>query len=339
MAGIPQSGKADLARAIVEKYIQTALRTGRGYSKRFISTVLFSENPDLYTDEEDARKYVRYVCGSQGDYSRKGQSDDLKKKFALIADPHIELTNPEPYIIPEGYKNTLVLADIHSKFYNKQAFEIAINDGKKNGCDSVIIDGDFMDFYQFSRFDKSPRVVKDFYEEQELGTELLQMLQNEFGIVFCKKGNHDIRLEMHIQKLSATMPELQDYVTYQDWLFYGGTNTVFIEDYRHIQYGKLNIIHGHEYQGGGGIHVAHNRLNKTFDNVLSAHSHKSQSMIRTTINREIFGSWAIGCMCSLNPRYNAKNDWTNGFAIVRKDNNGDFEVENKVIYNDKLFSV
>lgn len=90
---------------------------------------------------------------------------------------------------------------------------------------------------------------------------------------------------------------------------------------------------------GGGIHVAYNRLNKTFDNTLSAHSHKSQGVIKQTINREVFGSWAVGCLCNLTPRYCAKNDWTNGFAIIRRDNSGDFEVENKVIFGEKLFSV
>lgn len=329
----------DLARECIEKYIQIALRTGRGYSKRYITKVLYNENPDVFKDEEDARQSVRYVLGVQGKRSRRGQAEDLKRQFALIPDPSVEIINPEPYIIPEGYKNTLVIADIHSKFYNRAAFEIAVNDAKKNGCDSVIINGDFMDFYRESRFDKSPRVVADFYDEQEWGVGVLQMLQNEFGIVFLKKGNHDIRLEVQIQKLAATMPELQDYVTYVDWLFYEGTNTVIIEDYRHLQYGKLNIIHGHEYQGGGGIHVAHNRLNKAFDNILSAHSHRSQSTIKQTINRDILGSWAVGCMCNLSPRYSPKNDWTNGFAIIRRDSTGDFEVENKVIYGDKLFSV
>lgn len=334
----PKSGKNELARGYIEKYIQIATRTGRGFSKRFIANVMYSENPDIFKDEEGARQAVRFVLGAQGKKSNMGQSEDLKREFALIAEPHTELINPEPYIIPSGYKNTLVISDIHSKFYNKAAFEVAVNDGLKNKCDSVLIDGDFMDFYQFSRFDKSPRVVADFSNEQEWGVDILSLLQSTFGKVFLKKGNHDMRLEMHIQKLAATMPELQDYMTYEDWLFYKGTNTTFIEDYRHIKFGKLNIIHGHEYQGGGGVHVAYNRLNKTFDNVLSAHSHKSQGVIRQTINGEVFGSWTIGCLCNLKPRYNPKNDWTNGFAIIRKDSTGDFEVENKVIFGDKLFS-
>ena len=331
--------KIDVARTYIEKYIEIGQRTGKGFSKRFIATVLYSENPEQFKDAEDARKFIRAALNALGSAKNFSMNEDLTRRFTLISEPQHEITNPEPYIIPKGYKNTLVIGDIHSKFYNRKALEVAINDGVKSGCDSVIINGDFMDFYQFSKFDKNPRVVKDFYTEQEWGVDILSLLQDTFGIVYLKKGNHDIRLEMHIQKLSATTPELQDYITYQDWLFYKGTNTVFVEDYRHIQYGKLNIIHGHEYQGGGGIHVAHNRLNKTFDNVLSAHSHKSQSMIKTTINREVFGSWAIGCMCSLSPRYCPKNDWTNGYAIINKDSAGDFEVENKVIFNNKIFSV
>ena len=331
--------KTDIARTYIEKYIEIGQRTGKGYSKKFIATVLYSENPEVFKDSEDARKYIRMALNANGNRDNSKKNEELTSRFALLSEPQSELANLEPYSIPKGYVNTLVMGDIHSKFYDRKALETAINDGLKNGCDSVIINGDFMDFYQYSKFDKNPRVVSDFYTEQEWGVDVLSLLQDTFGIVYLKKGNHDIRLELHTQKLSASMPELQDYITYQDWLFYKGTNTVFIEDYRHIQYGKLNIIHGHEYQGGGGIHVAHNRLNKTFDNVLSAHSHKSQSLIKTTINREVFGSWTIGCMCSLSPRYSPKNDWTNGYAIIKKDSSGDFEVENKVIFNSRIFSV
>jgi hypothetical protein len=112
-----------------------------------------------------------------------------------------------------------------------------------------------------------------------------------------------------------------------------------IEDYRHIVYGKANIIHGHEYQGGGGIHVAYNRLSKTMDNTISAHSHITQSDFRPDINGNLYGSWSIGCLCNLHPRYNPKNRWTQGFARIEKDESGEFEMLNRMIYNGKTIPV
>lgn len=331
--------KVRLAREIIEEYIEIGIRTGTGVSKRLLAKILYSRNPDIYKDEEDARWCIRYSLNSAGTLNRAKNTPDLERAFALIAEPIRELNNNTPFEIPKVYNNILVINDLHSRFYSKGAFSIAVNNGIKRGVNAVLINGDFMDFYQHSRFDKNPSIIRYFEEEREWGQDILKLLQDTFGQVFLKQGNHDLRRELHIERLSATMPELQGLTSYQDYLFYEGSNTEFIEDYRHITFGKLNIIHGHEYQGGGGIHIAWNRLNKAFDNVLSAHSHRGQSITRQTINKEIFGSWAVGCMCDLNPRYAPKNDWTQGFAIVQRDTEGYFEVENKIIVGKKLCSV
>jgi len=337
MTGV-HNGKLDLAREIIKKYIEIGKQTGRGYSKNFIATVLVSENPDIFKDQEEARFHIRRTLGSKGGTSVNEKSEELKAHFALISEPVHELIDSTPFIMPQGYKSTLFIADLHSRFYNRQALEIAINDGIKQKCDSVIILGDFMDFYGDSKFDKNPSIVEQFGAEQEWGQDILKLLQDTFGYVVLKKGNHDIRRELHIQRLAAKMPEIQGLESYSDYLFYEGTNTQFVEGHRVIEYGKLGCIHGHEYQGGGGIHAAYNRLNKAKQNVVSAHSHISQRDIRMNLKGEPIGSWTLGCMCNLNPAYNPKNDWTNGFGIGQKDASGDFEFENKIIYGKKILT-
>ncbi len=337
-----EKGKVDIARGIVDKYTNLGEKHKRGYSKAYIATVLFEENPDVYKDREDARYYVRYVTKSAGVSvrSRTGNVDELlSKRFALISNPTEELPNPEPYIIPKQYKNTLIIADLHSKFYDRSATEIAINYGVKKGCDSVIIDGDFMDYYGFSKFDRSAITMNGFWDEREWGVDMLQLLQECFGRVFLKKGNHDIRRELSHERLAVQFPDVLDLARYSEYLFFDDSNVEIIEDYRHIVYGKANIIHGHEYQGGGGIHVAYNRLNKTMDNTISAHSHTTQSDFRPDINGNLYGSWSIGCLCNLHPRYNPKNRWTQGFARIEKDESGEFEMLNRMIYNGKTIPV
>ena len=283
------NGKVDIARKYVEKYIQLGIKHNRGYSKKYIATVLSQDHPDIFIDVEDARFFVRYVTKAAGAAIRsKTENVDeiLSKRFALISNPVEELPNPEPYIIPKQYKNTLVIADLHSKFYDRRATEIAINYGVKKGCDSVIIDGDFMDYYGFSKFDRSAITMNGFCDEREWGVDILQLLQECFGKVFLKKGNHDIRRELSHERLAVQFPEVLDLARYSEYLFFDDSNVEIIEDYRHIVYGKANIIHGHEYPGGG-IHVAYNRLNKTMDNTISAHSHITQSDFRPDINRNL----------------------------------------------------
>lgn len=332
------NGKIELARSVVERFIRLGLENNTSYSKRFIASVLKAENPNEFTDIEHARKVIRLSLGATGTRERSRASVDLSRRFALMGTQAEELRNFSPFVIPEAASKTLAIADLHSKFCDMDALKIAIENGIKEKCNSVIIDGDFMDFYGFSRFDKSPMTVEKFYDEQEWGVDVLSLLQECFGRVYLKLGNHDLRRQLNVEKMAAQFPELYNLASYNNYLSFEGSKVQFIEDYNHIVYGKLNIIHGHEYQGGGGIHVAHNRLAKTMDNTLSAHSHKAQSTIRTNINGEAIGSWALGSLCDLHPRYNPKNDWNHGFAILSKSNDGFFEVQNKVIMGNKIFN-
>lgn len=330
--------KTEIAKQYIEKYIEIALKNKSQFSKRFIATVMQAENSERFKDVEDARTFIRMATDTAGRKAKTPEKAELNKFFALIPAEIRDTTTTEPFIIPVSIKKTLWISDIHGRFYDRKALQIAIDYGIKSNCDSVVINGDFLDFYGDSKFDKNPSLVY-LFEEQEWGQEVLQMLQKLFGYVVLKQGNHDVRRELHIQRLSATKPELMDMAKYSDYLFYDGCTVHFVEDYRHIVYGKLNAIHGHEYYGGGGIHVAHNRLHKAFDNVISGHSHVAQSKIKTSISGEVYGSWALGCLCDLHPRYASKNEWVHGFAITEKEPDGSFGVENKAIFNGKIFSV
>lgn len=325
--------KTDLARAIVREYIELGIKHQRGYSKRFIATVLQSKYPDVFKDVEDARVYVRRVTGANG---RKLKMDrQLEEDFALLENPMVEC-ELKPFTVPKQYKKALIINDVHSKFHDRRAIEVAVNHGAKRDCDIVIINGDLFDFYQFSRFDKNNRIRAEFYSEREWVQDFLLLLQKTFGKVVFKKGNHDTRREKLIQKLSADVPEMQGLEDLSDYIMFDGSTVEVVEDYDIIEFGKLNLIHGHEYQGGG-IHVAYNRLNKAMDNVISGHSHVTQSSMKKTVTGKFYGSWAVGCLCSLSPRYNPQNNWNHGFAIVERDSTGDFVVDNRRIIDGRIF--
>jgi hypothetical protein len=194
-----------------------------------------------------------------------------------------------------------------------------------------------MDFYGSSHFDKDPSIIKYFEDEREWGQDTLKLLQDCFGYVVLKKGNHDIRREKKIQQLAIQHEEIRGLETYADYLRYDRSNVQIVEDYNYIKYGKLYIFHGHEYQGGGGKHVAFNRLNKAMKHILSAHSHVSTDYKMKTIDQDVLISCTVGCLCNLHPRYNPLNNWSQGFAIVEREEDGTFEINNKVIINKIIY--
>ena len=327
--------KSDIAREIVQRYIDLGIKHNTSYSKRFIATVLQSEHPDIFKDVENARGIIRVVTGTNGTKKYK-LNEQLTRDFALLEQPIVEC-EIKPYVVGTQYKKALIINDIHSRFYDRKATEVAINNAAKNGCAIVIINGDLLDFYQFSRFDKNPNIMRYFYSEREWVQDFLLLLQKTFGKVVYKKGNHDIRRELLLQRKSADIPEIQGLENIADYVFFDNSTVDVVEDYNVVEFGRLNIIHGHEYQGGGGIHVAYNRMNKAMDNVISGHSHVTQNSVKKSLSGKFYGSWTVGCLCSLSPRYNPQNNWNHGFAIIERDENGNFEVQNKMIVGGKIY--
>ena len=327
--------KKELAREIVNEYIELGLKHKRGYSKRFIATVLQSRHPDRFKDVEDARWVIRSVTGAAKAERTSGQDRQLAADFALLEEPVKEL-DIKPFVVPKQYKRALVINDIHSRFHDRQALELAINHGLKRNSDIVIINGDLLDFYQYSKFDKNPNILQYFFSEREWATEFLEMLQKHFGKVIFKKGNHDIRRELHVHRKLSDVPEAEGLLDLGDYLFFKGSTVDIVEDYNIIEFGKLNFMHGHEYYGGG-VHVAYNRLNKAMDNVISGHSHVTQTSLKKTVRGAFYGSWTVGCLCDLSPRYNPRNNWNHGMAFVERDSSGEFTVENKQIIGSKIF--
>ena len=193
---------------IIENAIDVYKRTGISTSKRELAKTLVVLHPDIFKNEEIARSAVRYALHCNGTKKYSG-TEDLRREYALIQMPVIELENIEPFVIPSIYNNALITADYHSLFYSPHARDLAYDYGIKMGCNCVIIDGDYMDFYGESKFDKTPTTLEKFYNEREWGIDNLILLQKLFGKVFLKKGNHDIRREKYYAKKSLSV---DDYV-------------------------------------------------------------------------------------------------------------------------------
>ena len=330
--------KTEKAEEQISKYIEISKKTGKQFSKTYIAGILYNENSDLFSSVEDARQIIRGILGLAGEHSRKvTKYNDLRQQFSFINDSYQELVNPEPYIYPKANDKILNINDVHSLFWDKGATLTALEYGKKRGANSVFINGDLMDFYGDSKFDKNPKTDAQFFiNEREWGVEFLSLLQKEFGHVVYKLGNHDVRKELQIQRISARNPEIIDAYSLQEYLHYDMSSVNFVEDYRVVKIGKLNAVHGHEVGLTGGVNASRNMLLKTFDNVISGHSHITQSFPITDLDGNIYMSFKVGCLCQLKARYAPINQWNNGCAFIEVYENGEFTVDNKMIINNKI---
>lgn len=241
----------------------------------------------------------------------------------------------KPFIL--NGKKILVLSDIQIPYHDKTALKIALMNGLKNNVDVILLNGDILDMYALSNFDRTPskRILK---EELDIAKFIIKKIRESFpkARIIWKDGNHESRMQRYIDRTapelfgieSITIPELLDLKKF---------NIEYIDGRTTIQCGKLNIIHGHEYRGGvNTINIARNMLLKTGDNILFGHWHRTDSHTSKRVNGEIIGAYATGCLCNLTPDWIPNNQWNHGFALLEMKENGHFRVDNKKIHKGEL---
>jgi len=253
--------------------------------------------------------------------------------FLDFEDGEIDL--PSSLII--DHRKTLVLSDIHLGFHDRDAIETAIKFGRKSKVDAILLNGDILDFYGLSRFDKLKSNVT-LRKEIRLARELFRLLRQTFpeATIYYKEGNHEERFGKELNSNNSTLKELSNLEEMSlEYLLHCDVHKVQkVHNRQLIQLGKLNIYHGHEI-GGGGVHVAAGLVNKTNSNILCGHWHKTQTATKTRLNDYPIAGFAVGCLCKLNPYWLPNNQWNHGFAMVEKYNDGTFTVENLRIINGK----
>lgn len=301
---------------------------------------LFKENNSVFPNVDAARSALRYIRQTAGS----------KRKAHRVHATGINIPKKEPvynpFVIPESdnvewlpfelkAKKILILSDIHFPYHDKQALELALEYGLKIGCDSLLINGDLMDFYGLSRFDKDPR-KRGWWSELEMSRNFLKSCSQHFN-TFFKLGNHDERWEKY---MFVKAPELLDVPDFKlEILLKAGENKIkVIDDKKIIHAGHLNILHGHEFLGATSqaVNPARGLFMKTNESCLIGHLHKSSEHVETTLNSKLVTTWSTGCLCDMHPEYARINRWNLGFAVVEIDTDRSYRLQNKRIYQGKI---
>ncbi len=333
MAGkLSQSG--EICKAALKRFPKTPLLT--------LAKKIYEEHPLQFTSVDQIRKTLSYHTGKHGNKNRKSLSDRSMQQevlynyapFENIPDSFEEIR--EPYILGTATKKILVLSDIHFPYHNAAALRVAINYGIEQQVDCIILNGDILDFYALSDFSKDPSKPK-FRKEIELGKWFLNELRLAFpkAQIYYKIGNHEMRLERYLQ---VKAPEIFDTEEFRlDILLeFNKHHVILIDKYTVIKAGNLNIIHGHEYKGAGGVYPAKYIYGKSKVNTLCGHYHRSSTYLDKNMDGHYHGGFSTGCLCELSPDYMPYSEWVHGFAVVTMKQNGNFSVQNLTIDNGEI---
>lgn len=260
--------------------------------------------------------------------------------------PNPDLDFQEGDILPtwealqlDGSLKVLILSDIHLPYHRKDPLMLALKHGRKNDVDVVLLNGDTIDFYQLSRFNKDPR-ARNAVEEIKLTREFLAYLRSYFpkARIIFKMGNHDERYDLHMQKNSPELIGL-DTFEFANVIQLDKFGIEMVRDSRVVRLGKLNVIHGHEYRFAisNPVSPARGLFLRTMAYSMCAHFHQKTEHSENTIEGKPITTWSTGCLCDLHPMYARYNKWSNGFAFVEVFNDNKFHVINMRVSQGKIY--
>lgn len=227
--------------------------------------------------------------------------------------------------------NWLVISDIHIPYHDKRTIETAVKESKQRSIKGIILNGDTLDFHQISRHYKEPDKGRT-KEEILKGRQFLQWLRSQFPAarIIFKEGNHDERLKRYLGERAPEVFDLEEM--YLPNLLHADKHGVeWVADKRVIELGKLCIVHGHEYAGGGGVMPARWLFIRAYSSAICGHFHQPSHYTAPTLDRREIGVWSLGCACYLYPAYMPQNKWRHGFAFAEMGQGGAFEVNNREI--------
>jgi predicted phosphodiesterase len=329
--------KTEIIKDYLTRYPKMASRT--------LSQMVYDAHPLMFTDVEHVRSKIRYYrdsLGSRNRSKRAGAEDHFTSPFSSANDYYEKVgrahkTGSEEFIFE--HKKPLILSDIHFPYHSEKELLIALEHGHKSGCDSLYLNGDVIDCHTISRFLKEGG-APTFNEEREMFWQFIEYVQSNWQVpIFYKQGNHEERWSHY---LARQVPELFDvddikFETVMRFEKYGITH---VQARQKTQMGKLIVIHGHEFGESvfSPVNPARGLFLRAKSSVLAGHNHQTSSHHENNLKCDSLACFSTGCLCQLSPNYRpfAYTKWNHGFAEIKIDDDGSFEVDNYRIIDGKV---
>lgn len=305
-----------------------------------IARLIYDTYPLDFNNFESVRSMVRKYRGERGESNvtvLSQRTEDQRKQAMSHKLPESDYTTTAPFIIPKGQNNILILSDIHFPYQDNQALELAINYGIEQGVNAVYLNGDILDFFQLSRFTKDRR-LRDLAGELQIGRDFLKVLQETFNCpIYYKIGNHEKRYEDYLMIKAPELLGIDDFKLEQ-LLRFREFGVTLVKDKQMALAGKLPILHGHEWHGGFAppVNPARGLFLKAKESALVGHHHRTSEHTEKSLSGQVTTTWSTGCLCGLQPDYQPYNNYNHGFAHVKVDKEGNYELKNIRIIDYKI---
>ena len=232
-------------------------------------------------------------------------------------------------------KKVMVTGDYHIPHIDDKAYSLMKSYAKDYKPNVFVINGDLVDFYTLSFWDKNPERKYDLITEIKQAKEILTDIRKTVGNkceIYYLNANHEVRLRRYLSKQAPELYAL-DELKIQNLFGLKNNDIKFIdadEDYwkqtnGHLKISDMVIMHGDNRLNGAstskysGYSVKNTILNGMQSNVIQNHVHRLALFHHTTAYGNYIGIEA-GCLCE---KVGTAN-WQQGFITFEYDNKGSF---------------
>jgi predicted phosphodiesterase len=313
---------------MVKRYLSKFPKSG----SRTLTSLIYKEHPQTFKSWETCYNSVRYYRGEKGKSARECLAKESIMKTTKFDLPGSSAAPSLSFMMPEG--KTLVMSDIHIPYHDETALNVALSYGDKYKPDTILLNGDCIDFFAVSRWEKNPE-ERNLAKEIQSFRQFIIHLRNRYkkSRIIMKMGNHEDRWANY---LWSKAPELCgcDFVSLEAIFDLNKYGVETVKSKQKIKFGKhLTAIHGHEIPNGSTpVNFARTLQTKLGVCTIAGHRHTTSEHTQKNADGVNITCWGLGCLCDMAPDYAIINGWNHGFATVELNKN-DFDVHNMRIIN------
>lgn len=246
-----------------------------------------------------------------------------------------------------GVERAVVMGDFHVPFHDEKAVSVALALVEDIEPEVIYLNGDVMDFYAVSRFDKNPRRALELQDEIDQTFDILSRVRAaapQARIVYIR-GNHEARLTTY---LNAHAPELSGLraLDIRSLLSLDALNIEWVEGKgkeAFAYYGVIKVGHFDRVSQNAG-YTAKLLIDRHACSLVQGHTHRLAAVYRTYPD----GTTVVGCeggtLALTDPEYVSGPDWCAGLVVITKERDGNrFHVQPvaitdyRALYNDCLY--
>lgn len=313
---------------------------------RTVARMAYDRHPILFPDIESARSAVRLIRGARGSNRPASSSYRPRPKQAAGANHYPplpagreEVETFEPLRIA-GPAAIGIIGDVHVRFHDVAATEIALAALAAENLDVLLLNGDIADFYECSKFETDPSIC-DPADSLQQTRQFLQHVRGRFphARIVYKLGNHEERWARWLSRHPQQLRGIEEFQI-ENLLQLKECAIEMVSDCRRIVLGQgLNILHGHEYRFAisNPVNAARGLFLRGKTNALCNHFHQTSQHSEKSMEGKVLSTFSVGCLCQLHPQYHPYNNWNHGFAIVRVEASGGWHVQNLRIVDGRVW--